>query len=176
MMIDTDNKTFQDDLLNECKVINLKNEYSDYLGEINWAIVSDLTEEELNEKYRSAILPYSPYVRLSLEQYEAIKEYNSNEYKHVRRMKCKGDRFCFDEGIYCFHSELVMDESECIDWSWLYKVIEKLPLVQRRRIVKKFYLQLNNVEIARQERVSSQAVDLSIKMAINRLRKLMKAN
>lgn len=35
----------------DCKVINLSYEYPGYTGEEKWAIITDLTEEELIEKY-----------------------------------------------------------------------------------------------------------------------------
>lgn len=35
----------------ECKVINLSYEYPGYIGEEKWAIITGLTEEELNERY-----------------------------------------------------------------------------------------------------------------------------
>ena len=35
----------------DCKVINLSYEYPGYTGEEKWAIITDLTEEELSKKY-----------------------------------------------------------------------------------------------------------------------------
>lgn len=34
----------------ECEVINLKYEYDGYNGDISWAIISNLTEDEILEK------------------------------------------------------------------------------------------------------------------------------
>lgn len=42
----------------ECEVINLKYEYDGYNGDISWAIISNLTEDEILEKYRSIIGDY----------------------------------------------------------------------------------------------------------------------
>lgn len=36
---------------NECKVINMKYEYNGFTGDEQWAIISDLTETEILEKY-----------------------------------------------------------------------------------------------------------------------------
>lgn len=44
----------------ECEVINLKYEYDGYNGDISWAIISNLTEDEILEKYRSIIGDYMP--------------------------------------------------------------------------------------------------------------------
>ena len=35
----------------DCKLINLKYEYTGYIGQEKWAIVSELLEQELFEKY-----------------------------------------------------------------------------------------------------------------------------
>ena len=35
----------------DCKVINLSYEYPGYTGDEKWAIITDLTEKELIEKY-----------------------------------------------------------------------------------------------------------------------------
>lgn len=35
----------------ECKVINMKYEYNGYTGNEQWAIISELTEGEILEKY-----------------------------------------------------------------------------------------------------------------------------
>lgn len=42
----------------ECKVINLSYEYPGYIGEEKWAIITGLTEEELNERYAEKIAIY----------------------------------------------------------------------------------------------------------------------
>ena len=39
----------------ECKVINLSYEYPGYTGKEKWAIITDLTEKELIEKYDEII-------------------------------------------------------------------------------------------------------------------------
>lgn len=57
---------------NECKVINLKYEYEGYIGKEQWAIISELTEEELFEKYPDIVEQYIPFVLLSVEQGKAV--------------------------------------------------------------------------------------------------------
>lgn len=49
----------------DCKVINLSYEYPGYTGEEKWAIITDLTEEELIEKYEEIISSYRPFIVLS---------------------------------------------------------------------------------------------------------------
>ena len=44
------NLTLDEQFDKDCKVIKLKYEYPGYTGEEKWAIITGLTEEELNEK------------------------------------------------------------------------------------------------------------------------------
>lgn len=48
----------------ECKVINLSYEYPGYTGKEKWAIITDLTEKELIEKYDEIISSYKPFILL----------------------------------------------------------------------------------------------------------------
>ncbi|MDD5905621.1 MAG: hypothetical protein PUC60_03230 [Clostridiales bacterium] len=49
----------------DCKVINLSYEYPGYTGKEKWAIITDLTEEELRKKYEEIIFSYRPFIILS---------------------------------------------------------------------------------------------------------------
>ena len=43
---------------NDCKVINLKYEYPGFSEKTQWAIITDLTESEINTKYAGFIEKY----------------------------------------------------------------------------------------------------------------------
>ena len=49
----------------DCKVINLKYEYPGYTGVEQWAIITDLSEDELCTKYAEQVDPFSPYIILT---------------------------------------------------------------------------------------------------------------
>lgn len=55
------NEEFQ----SECKVINMKYEYNGYTGNEQWAIISELTENEILEKYRPLVNEYIPFIVLT---------------------------------------------------------------------------------------------------------------
>ena len=55
------NEKFQE----ECKVINLKYEYNGYTGNEQWTIISELTENEILEKYRPIVSEYIPFIVLT---------------------------------------------------------------------------------------------------------------
>ena len=93
----------------ECKVINLKYEYEGYTGEEQWAIITELSEKELFEKYPDIISRYIPFVLLSVEQGKAVYEFRRNESKFYKRSLNNEDAFGYDdELIGIFHSEVVV--------------------------------------------------------------------
>jgi len=49
----------------ECKVINLTYEYPGYKGIEEWAIITNLSEEELSSKYSEQVAKFIPYIVLS---------------------------------------------------------------------------------------------------------------
>ena len=55
----------EEQFIQECKLINLNYEYPGYTGEEKWAIISDLTEEDIMRKYAELIQPYSPFLLLN---------------------------------------------------------------------------------------------------------------
>lgn len=65
----------------------MNTEYHGYTGTEKWAIVTELAEEELWEKYPDVIGRYPPFILLSMAQGEVIKESNSNNDKYAKRAK-----------------------------------------------------------------------------------------
>ena len=59
----------------ECKVINLRYEYDGYIGNEQWAIISELTEKEILEKYRPIV---SDYICHTSEKILRIRHYKQN--------------------------------------------------------------------------------------------------
>ena len=82
----------------DCKLINLKYEYMGYTRQEKWAIVSELSEQELFEKYPNEVKKYIPFVLLSVEQGKAIQAYNRNEDKYRKRQNNNGDAYGYDDG------------------------------------------------------------------------------
>ena len=166
-------KTLEEQFAEECKVINLAYEYPGYADEIRWAIITDLKREEINNKYVSLIAYCSPYVILTTEQSKAFVKYESNNRKFKNR-NALCDAYEYTDGIFeSFHPEMVADPNDDTDWEFLYEAIEKLPKIQKRRLKKRFLLEMTNVEISVEEGVSSQAIDTSITAAKENLKKLL---
>ena len=52
----------------DCKLINLRYEYSGFTGTEKWAIITELSEEALWDKYPDVISRYTPFIFLSMAQ------------------------------------------------------------------------------------------------------------
>ena len=65
----------------DCKLMNLKYEYDGYNGTEKWAVVTELTEEELWDKYPDIISRYTPFVLLSMAQGKVIIDDNRETHR-----------------------------------------------------------------------------------------------
>lgn len=75
----------------DCKVINLKYEYPGYTGIEQWAIITDLSEEDLCTKYAEQVAPFRPYILLSASFGVVRDDYRRNEKKANQRTNVKGN-------------------------------------------------------------------------------------
>lgn len=168
-----------DQFKRDCKIINLRYEYPGYKSDISWAIVSDLTENELLEKYPEEIKKYIPFIWLSSMHYEVFKESEQNNKKHKMREIRYFDVYGYhDEISSIYHPELVVDcfeeerENE-FEANTLKAAIQKLKPKQRERIIKTFFEGKSRRQIAAEEGVTLGSVENSILSALCNLRILM---
>lgn len=162
---------------NECKIINLQMEYSQYNGSIKWAIVSSLSEQELRKKYATLLKEYEPFVYLTEEQYGPILQFRNNDRKYMRRYAAHLVPFTYEDDLSerC-NPELIINFFEGkANWSGLYAAIEKLAPTQRARVKKHFFEEMSCVDIAAQEKVSAQAVQQSIARSLSTLKRILES-
>ncbi len=174
-----------------CKVIDLRYEYSGYSGYEKWAIVSDLSEEELQNIYPDVICKYVPFIKLSVAQSEPIYESKRNNDKYEKRAKRTYDVYGYEDDLSeQFHKELITPfadpfeeaEQEHIEQQkeWLRlqendkvkKALMMLKPIQRRRLIKVHLLGLNSRKIAIEEGVNYSSVDKSIAAAEKNFKKI----
>lgn len=164
----------------ECKIINLKHEYEGYKDDIQWAIITELTEEELNQKYSEEIKPYIPFIRLSVSQGEVFEEGARYENKYRMREMRTGHIFnVTDDDFEHYHPELIINDTE--DKIIRRDEAEKLQVAlstllenQKNRVYKYFFCQMSYTEIARDEDVDISSVRKTIEKAIKKLKKFYK--
>ena len=75
------NKTFKQ----ECKIINLAIEYGRHVGDIRYAVITDLSEDELDLKYSEELSKYRPFIILSRAMGLVIREHQRNDEKYKKR-------------------------------------------------------------------------------------------
>ncbi len=174
----------------DCKLINLRYEYTNYTGKEKWAVVTELTEKELRKKYPDIIKRYTPFVLLSMAQGEVINEADRNDDKYEKRAKRTLDVYGYEDDISeQFHRELITpfadpfeqaEEEQLeiekgqlrrMEIAKVRKVLEMMKPIQKERLCKVVLLGLSSRKIAQEEGVNYSAVDKSIAAAIKNFKK-----
>ena len=100
----------------DCKLINLRYEYTNYTGKEKWAVVTELTEKKLRKKYPDIIKRYTPFVLLSMAQGEVINGSDRNDDKYEKRAKRTLDVYGYEDDISeQFHRELITPFADPIE-------------------------------------------------------------
>ncbi len=166
-MSNTDKDIIEKQFKKDCTVINLKYEYHDYDGEEKYLIISKLPKEELVEMYHEQLVKYIPFIYLSEEQGEAIKDFNRNEDKFRKRQINYGDMFSIEDGLMeIFHKELIIsdmfdDIANRDEITRIINVFSELSPTQKRRLIKYFFQNKSSRVIAREEGVNYSKVKKS---------------
>ena len=173
-----------------CKVLYLEREYPNHLGNADWLIISDLSEEQLQKRFSETLSKYIPYILLSNEQGEPILESIRNNHKHEMRSKRTTEPFNYDDELLpLFHSELLsfvdpLEEKDRLiervkDENKLDELIEKerktlslMKPIQRDRLIKNIVRGLSSRKIAKEEGVNYSTVDKSIRAAKKNFRRI----
>lgn len=155
----------------ECKLINLKYEYHGYTGDENWAIVSELTEKELMEKYPDVIVRYVPFVLLSIEQGETIAEFHRIEHKHEQRSKRYGSIYGYDDEAFEEHHPELAVVDRIFDEIEMQEALNTLTEIQRTRIIKRFFAGMTYRDIAESEGCHYTSVKESVRVALDKMKK-----
>ena len=174
----TNISALEEQFTQECKLIDLNYEYPKYTGEEKWAIISDLTEEDIMRKYAELIQPYSPFLLLNSSFGEVRKDYIRNEKKHQMRAIRSIHIFDVDEEFEEHHPEVATqsyeDEYEYQEEiERLHQAIQKLKPIQKERIIKFFFEDKSMRQIAEEEGINHSAVSKSIASAIENLKKFL---
>ena len=174
----------------DCKLINLRYEYTNYTGKEKWAVVTELTEKELRKKYPDIVKRYTPFVLLSMAQGEVINESDRNDDKYEKRAKRTLDVYGYGDDISeQFHRELITpfadpfeqaeeeqlkiekEQLRRMEIAKVRKVLEMMKPIQKERLCKVVLMGLSSRKIAQEEGVNYSAVDKSIAAAIKNFKK-----
>jgi len=145
-------------------ILDLTREYPGYTGEVRWAVVSDIAEDDLMQ--REELAAYRPFVVLTWEQSQAITDFGRNRRKHRDRNQRSID---LDAVQVNPASDPVLDQVMYSEQ--VRHALEQLTDVQRRRLE----LHLAGYtcrEIAMKEGVEFPTVAQSIEAAKKNLKKI----
>ena len=139
----------------DCKLIDLHYEYENYTGKEKWAIVTELSENELKSKYPDVIRRYTPFVLLSVAQGRVITDYQNAEAKERMRKLRYGHPFDINDGEFEeHHPELFVEddtaEQLCLKEEKQCILSRKLVLVIRKKQEQKLHFLLMEVFLRQQ--------------------------
>ena len=137
----------------DCKLINLKYEYDGYTGTEKWAVVTELTEEELWDKYPDIISRYTPFVLLSVAQGKVIIDDNRETHRCEMRDARHLDAFCYEDDLFeQFHNEAFLDFVDPFELREAEEIAERKEL-QRLREIEKVKIVLSMMKPAQERRL-----------------------
>lgn len=173
----TEKKELELQFAADCKVIELRYEYRGYTGNEKYGLITALTEQELSCKYGCLLDIYSPYIVLDLSFGAVRDDFRRNEHKHEVRLRM-GSQFDISEEFEEHHPELAT--SDCVDdlireesSSELWDAINTLNPLQKRRLVKHYFLGQSLRSIAEEEGVNHSVVAKSVNAAKKKLKKFL---
>ena len=174
-MLKNDITAIEEQFNQECTVIELKYEYPGYTGTEKYAIVTELSQAEIEFLYSEQIQKYVPYLILNEEFLKIRNDFLLNEDKAVKRIKNKHDAYGYEEGeMEQYHSELALQDfsDSLIENIYLRELMGMLPEQQYRRIFQYYFEGRGLAEIAENEGVSHQSISKSIRAGLKFMKKI----
>lgn len=163
------------DFIEEYVIIDLAKEYHGYVGDIPYAIVTELPENEFESKFGEEVEVYKPFVILTKDMYaEIVYSHLNDEREHWREVMLH-DPFALEESAL-----LLVDEMSCPDriseslytLDCFFSRLKELPDNEGSRVYKRYVIGFSASEIAQHEGVSHWSVRKSISRAKPKVRKI----
>lgn len=172
----------------ECTVIDFLKQDEHWVGNEKFAIVTDLSQAELQNKYGLLLGEYTPFVILTTYQAEEIEIFNREVHRQEMAVFRHEDGFGYsDEISEYFHAELAVPSAEDIviareneetardqlkaDIQRLHQALKMLNPIQRERLIKNVCMGHSITDLAEAEGVSYTAVRKCLNTARKNLKK-----
>ena len=161
-------------------VVDLKKEYIDPVGGIQYVIISEISEQELLKRFGDEIKKYSPYVVADDDylrflnsdyQHQRAEAYRDSEYRTPYSIGEKTN-----VGRVLFHNNMSLEEMVELkeQYEKIISIIDRLPQQEQKRRIKKYLLDdKTQDEIALEEGVDQAAVCRSINRAKENIKKML---
>ena len=163
---------------NKCKVVDLNHEYDHFTGKERYAIITDLTEDEVTQVFDEYVEVLKPFIILSPEIGEVIRLYWANEKKYEKRDERGEIPFLNEEtkdelikGLYVpddqIRKQLAFEERKSRDRkaAMVKAALKTLTPTQRRRLIDYHIMGMTLAQIASDEGVAPKNIQKSIKLA-----------
>ena len=163
----------------DCKVLSLAKEYPGYVGYEKYMILTDLTKDELNQKYSVLLNNYEPYIIGSSQLYSPIANYEKNEDKFEKRNARNTISICVDEDadntfeslqVGDYLAELSEQQDADEKRRLIHTALGTLTDSQRRRLLMWAIDGMTEKEIAMREGSSQQAISKNLDKARNKFK------
>ena len=159
-------------------VIDLTKEYTGatpYVDKENYSVVnmSGLSDEEFTKNYADDLRTYQPYVIISRDMYEAIREYSTNEERERKRDALFNEPLSIEIAETILIDELSSPVRICESKEILSILVDRilsLPDNQGSRLYKRYVLGLTTREISQQEHVTVDTIQKCLLEARNSIK------
>lgn len=179
-IINIDIDALTEDFKAHCKVIKLGCEYPGYTGNEKYGIISDLSYEQITERYAPIVECYLPFVLLSKDMGEAFAEFNRNEDKFYKRMR-RDDVYGFEDGTTeRYNIECCVPDfaealfRECFPQQLVEKAFALLTPIQQSRVKQHIFGKKSFAKIAASEGKAKNTIQESYDAAIKKMKKFLK--
>ncbi len=176
----------------EFQAVNMITEYGQKLNGCKYAVASRYSKARLEELYTENLKKFSPYIYLTEEEYEPIRESNSNNNKHHMRDVNNHDDYGYtDDMMEVMHECTLLcadpepdvltaiieredEELRARQIAALPRAMSTLTEKQRKRMIMHFYEGKTYREIADTENADFSSVRDSINLAKEKLKNFLK--
>lgn len=177
MVRNTKNNELLEKFNKECKVIDFNQEYEGYYtGKEKYAIATDLTDDELNEKYSEIISGLKPYMLCSKDFGEAIGDFQKNESKYEKRYSRSYSLSADSEEIEKhpeFWAQDVLDKVTEYDTKKIEEALKSLSDFQKKTIILRIIEEKTYCEIAEELGKSTTTIAIAFYRGIKNIRKFL---
>lgn len=161
-------------------VINLKTQYGKDFKGTEFAVVTDLNEDDIKKAYSEELSAYTPYIVIGTYYLDVVRDFERIDDKYQKRTKRSGLIFDLDVMLSlsftesqvpdCL-SELEQKETDRDMQRRLYSALRQLTELQRKRLFEKYWNKKSNRTIAEQEGKDIKTINESINSAIKKIKK-----
>jgi hypothetical protein len=165
-----------------CKVKRIHYIYPDFVGNEKYIIITNLSDEQLKEKFEMFLPLYTPYILLTKDMWAAYQDFHANEMKYSYRMHCADIYEIDDDRAERKHCELsvpdftekLFDDDVRSEEGIVRAAFLTLSSKQQARVKAYVFQNMSFDEIAVQEGKDKKTIYESYMSALKKMKKYLK--